>query len=94
MYFNLELPRRLSGKNLPANAGDKGNAGSIPGQRRDCGEGSHIPLQDSCLENSIGRGAWWAIVLRLTESDRAAHMRASQFQQCILLRSFKNLYII
>ena len=73
MYLNLELPRRLSGKNLPANAGDKGNAGSIPGRRRDCEEGNHIPLQDSCLENPMGRGAWWAIVLRVTESDRAEH---------------------
>ena len=42
-------------KNLPANAGDIGDVGSIPG------EGHGNPLQYSCLENPLGRGAWWAI---------------------------------
>ena len=40
-------------KNRPANAGD---IGSIPGPERSPGEGS--PLQDSCLENPMDRGAW------------------------------------
>ena len=47
-------------KNLPAHAGDTGNTGSIPGSGRSSGEGNGNPLQDSCWENSMDRGAWWA----------------------------------
>ena len=46
-------------KNLPANAGD---AGSIPGSGSSPGEGHGNPLQYSCLENPMDRGAWWATV--------------------------------
>ena len=46
-------------KNLPANAGDMG---LIPGSGRLPGEGNDNPLQYSCLENSMYRGAWQAIV--------------------------------
>ena len=52
------LPRWLSG-NPPANAGD---VGSIPGLGRSPGEGNRDPLQCSCLENSVDRGAWRATV--------------------------------
>ena len=45
-------------KNLPANAGDVGDTGSIPGLGRSPGGGHGNPLWDSCLENPIGRGAW------------------------------------
>ena len=40
-------------KNLPANAGDTGDAGSIPGLRRSPEGGNGSPLQYSCLENSL-----------------------------------------
>ena len=57
------MKRWFSGKkNLPANAGDAGGTGSIPGSRRSPGEGNDNPLQYSCLENSMGREAWWAVV--------------------------------
>ena len=46
-------------KNLPAKAGD---AGWIPRSRRSPREGNGHPLQDSCLENPMDRGAWWATV--------------------------------
>ena len=46
-------------KNLPAYAGDPG---SIPGLRRSPEGGNGSPLQYSCLENSIDRGAWQATV--------------------------------
>ena len=56
-------------KNLPANAGDIRDAGSIPGLGRSPGEGHSNPLQYSCLENPMDRGAWWAMVHRVAESQ-------------------------
>ena len=52
-------------KNLPANAGDPG---LIPGSGRSPGEGNGYPLQYSCLENSMDRGAWRATVHGVTKS--------------------------
>ena len=49
-------------KNPPANAGDVGDVGLIPGLGRFPGEGHGNPLQYSCLENLTGKGAWWAAV--------------------------------
>ena len=49
-------------KNLPANAGDSGDAGSIPQLGRSPEGGDGNLLQYSCLENSMDRGAWWATV--------------------------------
>ena len=56
-------------KSLPANAGDIRDVGSIPGLGRSPGEGNGSPLQYSCFENPINRGAWWAIVHGVKESD-------------------------
>ena len=49
-------------KNPPTNARDPGDVGSIPGLGRSPGEGKGKPLQCSCPENSMDRGAWWATV--------------------------------
>ena len=49
-------------KNLPVNAADVGDTGSIPGSGRSPGGGNGNPLQCSCLGNSVDRGAWWATV--------------------------------
>ena len=57
-------------KNLPANAGDTGDVGSIPGSGRPPGGGNCNPLQYSCLENSRDRGAWWATVHGVAKSQR------------------------
>ena len=54
-------------KNLLANAGDTGNAGSIPGSGRSPGEGNGNPLQYSCLENPTNREAWKAMAHRVTK---------------------------
>ena len=58
----------LDVKNLPANAGDSREADLIPGWGRSPGGGHGSPLQYSCLENSIGRGAWHAIVHGVAKS--------------------------
>ena len=54
----------------------QGDTGSIPGSRRSPGEGISNPLQYSCLGNSMDRGAWWAIVHGLAESDTTEQLRA------------------
>ena len=48
-------------KNPPANARATGEAGSIPGLERSPGGGNGSPLQYSCWENPMDRGAWWVI---------------------------------
>ena len=53
-------------KNMPAKAGDIRDAGLIPGSGRSPGEGNGSPLQYSCLETSMDRGAWWDTVHRVT----------------------------
>ena len=57
-------------KNLPVNAGDLRDAGSIPGLGRSPGEQHGNPLQYSHLENPMDRRAWRATVHRVTESQR------------------------
>ena len=47
-------------KNQPANAVDIRDGSSIPGSGRSPGGGHGNPLQCSCLENAVDRGAWWA----------------------------------
>ena len=59
---NLGFPGGTAVKNLPANAGDARDLGSIPGLGRSPGGGSGNPFQDSCLKNSMDRRAWWATV--------------------------------
>ena len=56
-------------KNPPANAGDVRDVSLTPGSGRAPGEGHDNPLQYSCLENPMNRGAWWATVHRVTKSD-------------------------
>ena len=58
------FPDSSVGKESACNVGD---LGSIPRLGRSPGEGKGYPLQYSCLENSIDRGAWWAIVHGVTK---------------------------
>ena len=55
--FFYSTPDSAGVRNLPANAGNAGDAGSIPGLGRSPGVGNGNPLQYSCLENSVDRGA-------------------------------------
>ena len=56
-------------KNPPANAGDIRDLGSIPGLGGCPGGGHGNPLQYSCLEKPMNRGAWWATVHRGANSQ-------------------------
>ena len=56
-------------KTPPVNAGDIREMGSIPGSGRFPGGRHGNPLQYSCLESPLYRGAWWAVVHRVAESD-------------------------
>ena len=55
-------------KNPPANAGDIGDKGWIPGSGRSPGGGRGNALQYSCLENRMDRGAWWVTVHSVAQS--------------------------
>ena len=59
----------LGVKNPPANAGDIRDVSSIPGLGRSPGGGRGNPLQCSCLENPMARGAWWAAVHRVAKNQ-------------------------
>ena len=64
-------------KNRPAKVGDKRDTGSIPGLARSPGEGNGNPLQHSCLENSMDRGAWQATVHGVKKSQTQLNTHAS-----------------
>ena len=64
----MGLPGGTVVKNPSANAGDARDSGSIPGSGRSSGEGNGNPLQFSCLENPMDRGAWWATVHGVAKS--------------------------
>ena len=55
------FPRGAVVNNLPASAGDTGDAGSIPGLGRSPGGGNGNLLQCSCQDNPMDRGAWQAM---------------------------------
>ena len=86
MGFALE--RFDSGSTLeggfPGGSGDKesacnaGDPGLIPGSGRSPGEGKGKPLQYSCLENPMDRGAWWTTVRGVTESDTTEHAHSTR----------------
>ena len=59
---SLGFPSGTEVKNLPTSAEDARDVGLIPGSGRSPGEGNGNPLQNSCLENPMDRGAWWATV--------------------------------
>ena len=58
-------------KNMLASTGDTRKVGSTPGSGRSPGVGNGNLLQDSCLENSMNRGAWSALVHGVAKSQRS-----------------------
>ena len=80
------FPGDLVAKNLPANAGAAGNAGSIPGLGRSPGGGNGNPLLYSNLEN-LERVAWWSIVHGFTRvrHDFVIKQQQQYFVVCIYI---------
>ena len=67
------------GKESTCNAGDAGDAVSIPGLGRSPGEGNGISLQYSCLGIPMDRGVWWTTVDGITESDTHKHIHTKMY---------------
>ena len=65
----LVFPGGASGKEFACSAGDITDMGLIPGSGRSPGGGLGKPLQYSCLENPMDRGAWWATVHGVAKSQ-------------------------
>ena len=78
-----ELPGGLTDKGSACNVGDMG---SIPESKRSPGEGNGSPLQYSCLENPMDRGAWWATVHGITEElDTTYRVNNKNNSVCLLV---------
>ena len=73
----MGFPGVSDGKESACNAGD---LGSIPGLGTSLGERNGYPLQCSCLENSMDRGAWWAIVHGAAKSQTQLSNQHFYFQ--------------
>ena len=69
IYYKVASQAALVVKNLPVNVEVVRDMGLIPGSGRSLGVGNSNPLQYSCLENSMDRGAWQATVHRVTKSQ-------------------------
>ena len=65
LYLLVGFPGGSEGKASACSAAD---LGSIPGLERSPGEGNSNPVQYSCLESPMDRGAWWAMIHRVPKS--------------------------
>ena len=76
-------------KIMPDSARDAGDVGSIPGLGRSPGEGNSYPLQYSCLENHMDRGAWEATVHRVAKSWTQLKRHSIHAHPLLKIRSFR-----
>ena len=69
---------------LKESASNVGDPSSVPGLEKSPGEGYGNPLQYSCLENSMDRGAWWATVPGVTR-NQTTNTSSGQLTLCFIL---------
>ena len=86
----LGIPGDAVVKNPPANVGDARDAGSIPGWGRSSGAGNGKPLQYSCLENPMDRGAWQVTLHGVAKSQDTTELAPNSTRPCISLILFRN----
>ena len=79
--MTIRLPWCSNGKKYVCNAG---NPGSIPGLGRSPGEENGNPVQYSCLENSMGKGAWQATAHGVAESDMTEQLTITVFKMIVI----------
>ena len=68
LFREIHIPGGAVVKKPSASAGETREVDSVPGSGRSPGEGNGNPLQYSCLENPMDRGAWWATVDGVTKA--------------------------
>ena len=81
-------------KNPPATAGDAGHSDLTHGWGRSPGVGNGNPLQYTCLENPMDRGAWWAAVHGLVQLDTTLQLNTHEFFFSSILLKFPNVRIL
>ena len=90
-YSVAAFPGSADGKESACRSGDQG---SNPGSGRSSGEGNGYPLQYSCLENPMNRGAWWATVHEAAESDTTGQPTLPHFTFNISLSGYTTILFI
>ena len=76
-------------KNLPANAGDAIDSGSIPGLGKSPGGGHGNPLQYSCLEKPLDTGAWQVTAHQVTKNQTRLNDYHFHFTLSVLIYKIK-----
>jgi len=79
---------------LPANAGDKGDAGSTSGSGRSPGEGNGNPHQYSCLVNSMDRGGWWATDHRVMSDKKSDTTEATYLKDGLIPNNLNIRFVL
>ena len=81
--------------NLPANAGNIRDMGSMSGLERSPGEGNGNLLHYSCLENSMDRGAWWVTTHGVAKSQTqlSAHTHTHHAYWVLCLKNFMDIFL-
>ena len=84
MYISVGFPSSMVVKNPPTNARDTGAKGLISGSERSPGN----PLQYSCLDNFLDRGAWWVTVHGVSKSRTRLSTQSCKFSLCLEISEY------
>ena len=88
MYISVGFPSSMVVKNPPTNARNAGDLGLAPGSVRSPGERNGNPLQYSCLDNSLDRGAWWVTVHGVSKSRTQLSTQSCKFSLCLEISEY------